>query len=84
MTKVCSIFQKSVILRPVKPCFGRIIAVLRPAANNGFGVLFCCCEEFGCVAQAMLAVCINLQDMGIAMFFSVFQTGFDRCAFAAG
>lgn len=31
----------------------------------------------------MLAVCINLQDVGIAMFLSVFQAGFDCCAFAA-
>ena len=31
----------------------------------------------------MLAVCINLQDVGLAMFLSVFQAGFDRCAFTA-
>ena len=81
--QVCSIFQKSVIFASVKPCFGRIIAVLRPAANNGFGILFCCGEEFGSVAQAVLAVCIDLQDVGITVFLRVFQTGFDRCALAA-
>ena len=59
----------------------RRIAASRKQRLRGF--LLCCGEEFGCVAQAMLAVCINLQDVGIAMFLSVFQAGFDRCAFAA-
>lgn len=45
---------------PVQPRFGRVVSVLRPAADDGFGVLFRRRQEFGRVVQMVLPVGIDL------------------------
>ena len=68
---------------PVKARFGRIAAVLRPAAHHRFGLRSGGFDKFGGVGQMVLRIGIHLQNMRIAACFGIVQAAFHRRAFAA-
>ena len=67
----------------VKPRFGRIGAVLRPAAHYRFGVLRGGGQQLGSIVQTMLRIGIHLQHMGVAVLFGIIQPVFHRRPLAA-
>ena len=67
----------------VKPRFGRVIAVLRFAADNVFRLPLRGGDELGRVGKMVLPIGIYLQHMGVATDGGVLQPCFHRRAFAA-
>ena len=68
---------------PVKARFGRIAAVLRPAAHHRLGLRSGGFDKLGGVGQMVLRIGIHLQNMRVAARLGIGQPAFHRGAFAA-